>query len=423
MSPALKFLPAMLFLPVWLTIALREGLLVPSFRAYYPLALAMIVGSLVAGSTPLGGGVVAFPVGVLVLGWTPSQGRDFSLAIQSCGMTAASFLIATTRPAMVRRRADLMAKTIASNVLGLVAGSFFAIPPFAAMCAYTTSVSSFAIILAYVEICLGTNQEEDGDAPGDPTQHLQTQVTTSSTPSFMESYSTNLTQGTASGVDGAQDQSEVDNETLENNHPISKIKGNQNYSKQSTIRWMNWALIFIFGFVGGVISSQIGTGSDMAWYAYGSLIHNSRGQNTTTRIGDNDLTAISVVVMTVTSIFGTLLRATSTGADATTVEVYHAFIACSCIVVLGAPIGSSFLTANHRRRLKGLFYLLAFFQLALFGAIKIRDDAVAWAAVCGSLGAIVAAIVAADWFFFGRKMGGRLLHYLCSTKLELSNCT
>ena len=35
------------------------------FKDYYPMTLAMIPGSLIAGSTPLGGGVVAFPVAVL----------------------------------------------------------------------------------------------------------------------------------------------------------------------------------------------------------------------------------------------------------------------------------------------------------------------------------------------------------------------
>ena len=57
-----SFLPAFLFLPIWLTIALREDLLATSFREFYPLSVDMIFGSLIAGSTPLGGGVVAFPV-------------------------------------------------------------------------------------------------------------------------------------------------------------------------------------------------------------------------------------------------------------------------------------------------------------------------------------------------------------------------
>ena len=41
-----------------------------------------------------GGGAVAFPVMTLVLHVSPQVARDFSLMIQSCGMTAAAFTIA-----------------------------------------------------------------------------------------------------------------------------------------------------------------------------------------------------------------------------------------------------------------------------------------------------------------------------------------
>lgn len=42
----------------------------------------MTVGSFIGGSTPLGGGVVAFPVATLLLELTPAQGRDMSALIQ-----------------------------------------------------------------------------------------------------------------------------------------------------------------------------------------------------------------------------------------------------------------------------------------------------------------------------------------------------
>merc|ERR1740138_2001780 len=82
-----------------------EAVLVPRgdlwheyFHKYWKLTVAMIFGSLIAGSTPLGGGVVAFPVVVLVIGLTPDQGRDFSVAIQSVGMNAAAFLLLVVKP-------------------------------------------------------------------------------------------------------------------------------------------------------------------------------------------------------------------------------------------------------------------------------------------------------------------------------------
>ena len=57
------------------------------------MALAMAVGSYFAGSTPMGGGTVGFPVLTLMMGQTPDLGRDFSFAIQSVGMVSASVFI------------------------------------------------------------------------------------------------------------------------------------------------------------------------------------------------------------------------------------------------------------------------------------------------------------------------------------------
>ena len=51
----------------------------------WPVAVAMLLGSYFAGSTPLGGGVVGFPILVLGFGFDASVGRDFSFAIQSVG--------------------------------------------------------------------------------------------------------------------------------------------------------------------------------------------------------------------------------------------------------------------------------------------------------------------------------------------------
>jgi len=43
--------------------------------------------------TSEGGGAVAYPVMTLAFNIKPSVARDFSLIIQSCGMTAAAFTI------------------------------------------------------------------------------------------------------------------------------------------------------------------------------------------------------------------------------------------------------------------------------------------------------------------------------------------
>jgi uncharacterized protein len=53
----------------------------------------MAIGSYFAGSTPMGGGTVGFPVLVMIKNFTAEIGRDFSFAIQSIGMVSASIYI------------------------------------------------------------------------------------------------------------------------------------------------------------------------------------------------------------------------------------------------------------------------------------------------------------------------------------------
>ncbi|MGB2923284.1 MAG: sulfite exporter TauE/SafE family protein [Mycobacterium sp.] len=81
----------------------------------------MMFGSFVAGSTPQGGGAVAFPVFTKGLGVPSEVARTFSLAIQSVGMTAATVAI------LLRRRAiDVPAVlwSLPMGIIGLFLGLF-----------------------------------------------------------------------------------------------------------------------------------------------------------------------------------------------------------------------------------------------------------------------------------------------------------
>ncbi|QDV68910.1 Sulfite exporter TauE/SafE [Rosistilla carotiformis] len=68
-----------------------------SLRSHWPIAMAMALGSYVAGSTPMGGGTVGFPVLVLWFDMPGSLGRNFGLAVQSIGMVSASVYILSAR--------------------------------------------------------------------------------------------------------------------------------------------------------------------------------------------------------------------------------------------------------------------------------------------------------------------------------------
>jgi len=85
-----------LFYVGWLILVIAGGH-TETVLLHWPMAVAMALGSYVAGSTPMGGGTVGFPVLVLLMDLPASLGRDFSFAIQSVGMTSASIYILCKR--------------------------------------------------------------------------------------------------------------------------------------------------------------------------------------------------------------------------------------------------------------------------------------------------------------------------------------
>ncbi|MFG0329020.1 MAG: sulfite exporter TauE/SafE family protein [Phycisphaerales bacterium] len=85
-----------IFYAIWLGIVFA-GDHVAAVVEHWAIALAMALGSYVAGSTPMGGGTIGFPVLVLLFDMPATMGRDFGLAIQSIGMTSASIFIFATR--------------------------------------------------------------------------------------------------------------------------------------------------------------------------------------------------------------------------------------------------------------------------------------------------------------------------------------
>lgn len=111
----------LVFYSAWAMIVLR-GDYWSRVLEQWPIALAMALGSYFAGSTPMGGGAVGFPVLVLLLDRPASMGRIFGLAIQSIGMVSASIFILSKGYLLDRRllRPALLGALVATPV-GVIA--------------------------------------------------------------------------------------------------------------------------------------------------------------------------------------------------------------------------------------------------------------------------------------------------------------
>ena len=92
---------------------------------HWPMSLVMILGSLVAGSTPMGGGTVAFPILVLVFGQPASNARNFAFIIQAVGMTSAMLFIIGRRVALPVR---VLVGSTGGAAIGLGVGTFLIAP-------------------------------------------------------------------------------------------------------------------------------------------------------------------------------------------------------------------------------------------------------------------------------------------------------
>ncbi len=93
--------------------------------AHWPMALAMTLGSYAAGSTPMGGGTVGFPILVLLFDQPAQLGRDFSFAVQSIGMTSAAIFILARRQPLA---GAMLTGALMGSTIGIPLGIFFVAP-------------------------------------------------------------------------------------------------------------------------------------------------------------------------------------------------------------------------------------------------------------------------------------------------------
>merc|ERR1712137_272181 len=281
------------------------------------MSLAMIVGCLIAGSTPLGGAVVAFPVAVLVIKFTPVQGGDFAVLIQSIGMTAAAYLIAVKKSHMVD--SYLVQTSCVANTLGVILGFCLLLPGFWINVTYMTYTLVFAGVLFYKHAVAGK---------ADPVTYK------------------------------VNDDCECDG-----------------YSWTTILSTVG---LFVSGIIGGILASKLGSGSDTMAYVFGMFVHNPLFAKKGLAIAESSLTVSSVVIMAYTTVVVTVIRLAQGDVDR---QVFLCWGAVPWIVVFGAPIGSLLLTPQRETFFRRLFYVLAAVQFITFAILKIKGNLQAWTVI------------------------------------------
>lgn len=113
-----------LFYSVWAWLVFVEGWW-GTAREHWAIAVAMAVGSYGAGSTPMGGGTMGFPILVLLFDQPAELGRDFSFAVQAIGMVSAAIFILSRRQPIA---GAMLRGAIVGVTAGLPLGIFFVAP-------------------------------------------------------------------------------------------------------------------------------------------------------------------------------------------------------------------------------------------------------------------------------------------------------
>lgn len=136
----------------WATLAEHAG-----------IALAMALGSYAAGSTPMGGGTVGFPVLVLLFHEPATMGRDFSFAIQAIGMTSASIFILCRRQPL---EWPMLRWAMLGSLVGTPLGILYVapqVPPLLIKLSFAVLWCSFGVLHLYR---LREISRHEGLAPG-----------------------------------------------------------------------------------------------------------------------------------------------------------------------------------------------------------------------------------------------------------------
>ena len=279
-----------ILLSIWCFVFIHHSDL-NSILNYWMYPLTMVFGAILAGLTPLGGGMVAYPILSLYFDIDPATARDFSLAIQAMGMTSASVYIMTRK----KFRYDYIKYVpyfVLINFLGFIFGS-----------GVYDSISKVVVQLFFVSFSL----------------------------SFVAVY--------------LFTKNRSPNDTI-------KIKKTE---KKGIIY-----LTFLLCFIGGIISSFFGTGSDIFLYILLTMYLNLK---------EKISTDFSIILMAAISILGFFYRFFIFGIES---DIINMWLAAVPVVIFFAPLGNKLLKFVKRKYFLYLILILTAFNFFYF-LNKVRD--------------------------------------------------
>lgn len=136
-------------------------------QQYWHYPLIMVLGAFVAGVTPEGGGAVAFPMLSVFFDIDRALARDFSLMIQSVGMTSASIFV-LTQPGMELRAFRPLLAMLPIVCVGFVIGmlTLQSLPVYLIQSLFLSMIAAFAFSYAWGDhrgtreiLCLRSNHD------------------------------------------------------------------------------------------------------------------------------------------------------------------------------------------------------------------------------------------------------------------------
>lgn len=149
-------------------------------------------------------------------------------------------------------------------------------------------------------------------------------------------------------------------------------------------------VLVLFAVGGGILSAQLGSGSDTACFVFTILVWNSMSPKHD-QIDLSVATASSVVIMAVHTVEVAAMVIIQGGS---TPRVYNSLLCAAPVVVLGAPLGSLLLRPVLIKVLQRVFYVLALVQFVSFACLKVKTNLSAWVAILVGVGVAGLGVVA-----------------------------